>query len=159
MWYCSHTHPFHSFLEPMRSQDAWISFRFFVAAIALEVFPVDNLFGSAYEIPRRHVIQSILILSAMVILWCAEIESREEEILVSFYHNTNGKAWKTSRNWCTERRSGTWTGVRSTNTGRIKGVWLESNNLSGFNNFISWVDNSGWRAPFPFIYPCTRVNY
>ena len=117
----------------IRFQDFWTSFRFFVIAIALEIFPLDDVFGFAYNIPRRHVIQSVLILVALFVLWCAKMESIEEKILVSFYGKTTGQRWANSRNWCTEKRIGAWSGVKMTSNGRISGLRLDNNKLSGKN--------------------------
>ena len=51
--------------------------------------------------------------------------------LVALYHATDGENWIRNTNWLTEAPVGEWYGVQKDESGRVTGLALESNQLSG----------------------------
>ena len=59
---------------------------------------------------------------------CTNLESN---VLVSLYNATNGQDWVDNTNWLSDRPVGTWYGVTADMEGRVTGIDLADNNLSG----------------------------
>lgn len=59
----------------------------------------------------------------------AQVLQRDSVALVDFYNTANGPDWFNKTNWLTGNVS-TWYGVK-TNAGRVSGLYLPANNLSG----------------------------
>ena len=57
--------------------------------------------------------------------------SSDREILEAFYHATGGPNWSNSDNWMTDAPLGDWHGVRTDASGRVVGLRLSFNGLSG----------------------------
>ena len=55
----------------------------------------------------------------------------DRAVLEEFYDATNGANWSSSTNWKTEAPLGDWVGVRTDASGRVSGLDLYSNQLSG----------------------------
>ena len=55
----------------------------------------------------------------------------DRETLVAFYHAAGGSQWYSSNNWLTESPLETWYGVATDGAGRVTGLHLEYNNLTG----------------------------
>ncbi|MEN8249449.1 MAG: gliding motility-associated C-terminal domain-containing protein [Bacteroidota bacterium] len=55
----------------------------------------------------------------------------EREALIALYNATNGLAWTNSTNWNTANSIDTWAGVTVDDNGRVTGINLSNNNLSG----------------------------
>ncbi len=60
---------------------------------------------------------------------CADLTDRE--ILVALYNATDGANWEDSRNWLSDRSIGTWEGVSTDANGRVTGINLFGNDLTG----------------------------
>ena len=55
----------------------------------------------------------------------------DREALVAFYNATNGEKWTFSDNWLSDAPHGQWPGVLANNDGRVIGLDLRGNRLSG----------------------------
>ena len=55
----------------------------------------------------------------------------DRDVLVAFYHSTGGPAWINNDNWLTDAAIGEWTGVTVDERGRVTGLQLPLNNLTG----------------------------
>ena len=55
----------------------------------------------------------------------------DREALVAFYNATNGENWTFSDNWLSDAPHGQWPGVLANNDGRVIGLDLRGNRLSG----------------------------
>ena len=55
----------------------------------------------------------------------------ETTVLDSFYESTSGRGWRNNDNWCSSALIKTWNGL-SSNRGKVVGLSLENNNLSGW---------------------------
>ena len=63
---------------------------------------------------------------------CGTVESPEDrDVLVELYEATGGTRWKNSANWLSDRPTGEWHGVTTDVDGRVTGLLLERNGLSG----------------------------
>jgi len=51
--------------------------------------------------------------------------------LVALYEATDGPNWENNTNWLSDRPIGTWHGVTTDSKGRVTGLWLNNNQLSG----------------------------
>ena len=60
---------------------------------------------------------------------CAALEDRAA--LVTLYNATGGDNWSTSTNWLSDRPLWEWHGVGTDEEGRVSGLWLGENGLSG----------------------------
>ena len=60
---------------------------------------------------------------------CARLSDRE--ILEALYHTTDGPNWTDNENWLTDTPVGQWYGVWTDQRGRVRGVSLERNGLTG----------------------------
>ena len=60
---------------------------------------------------------------------CAPLSDRD--FLVALYDATGGENWTQSENWLTERPLGEWSGVDADGDGRVIGLSLRNNNLTG----------------------------
>ncbi|MBO5893066.1 MAG: hypothetical protein J6Q31_02230 [Alistipes sp.] len=58
----------------------------------------------------------------------------ERDILIQFYHDTGGDNWADNDNWCSDKPLEEWCGVTCNNEGRVIGLNLVDNNLSGNGN-------------------------
>ena len=63
--------------------------------------------------------------------------AKEREILIKFYHATNGDQWEDNTNWCSDKPVGEWYGIETSNYNglidRIRFVGnFNGNNLSGY---------------------------
>ena len=70
--------------------------------------------------------------------WLQAIPNRDDgpncsdgNILVAFYRVTGGANWTNNTNWLSDRPLGEWHGVTTDEEGRVTGLGLESNNLTG----------------------------
>ena len=57
--------------------------------------------------------------------------SPDKEALVAFYHGTNGPNWNESTNWLSDEPLHKWHGVHADSEGRVTGLSLAHNNLTG----------------------------
>ncbi len=55
----------------------------------------------------------------------------DRELLVDFYHATDGPNWKDNTNWLTDEPLDQWHGVEVDSTGRVSTIWLVDNSLRG----------------------------
>ena len=55
----------------------------------------------------------------------------DREALVAFYNATDGENWKNNRNWLSDAPIGEWEGVTTAANGRVTGLDLQENQLSG----------------------------
>lgn len=55
----------------------------------------------------------------------------DREVLEAFYHATGGADWFFSTNWLSDEPLSEWYGVYTNEQGRVDGLVLRSNNLSG----------------------------
>ena len=55
----------------------------------------------------------------------------DREVLVALYEATNGPGWIDAENWLTDAPIGDWHGVESDSSGRVVGLGLFRNNLTG----------------------------
>ena len=55
----------------------------------------------------------------------------DREVLEAFYHATGGPDWFLSTNWLSDEPLSAWYGVYTNEQGRVDGLILRSNNLSG----------------------------
>ena len=55
----------------------------------------------------------------------------DREVLEAIYHAMDGPNWELRANWLTDLGLGFWQGVRVDETGRVTGLHVSSNNLSG----------------------------
>ncbi len=63
---------------------------------------------------------------------CGTVESLEDrDVLVELYEATGGARWKNNANWLSDRSTGEWHGVTTDADGRVTGLLLERNGLSG----------------------------
>jgi len=60
--------------------------------------------------------------------WCDEIDA---QALERFYQATNGDGWTSSGGWLEDDNLGRWRGVRTDSVGRVAGLDLSGNGLSG----------------------------
>ena len=60
---------------------------------------------------------------------CGVVEDRAA--LVALYNATDGDNWSTSTHWLSDRPMWEWHGVGTDEEGRVSGLWLGKNNLSG----------------------------
>ena len=86
---------------------------------------------------------------------CAALADRA--VLEAIYHATDGPNWATSANWLSDRPPWEWEGV-STDDGRVTGVWLGGNDLSGsippeVGNLVNlkslYLSNNDLSGPIP----------
>lgn len=65
----------------------------------------------------------------------ANVEPKSErDILIQFYHDTGGDNWRCYHGWCLDKPLEEWYGVTCNNEGRVIGLNLVDNNLSGNGN-------------------------
>ena len=57
--------------------------------------------------------------------------STDKAALVALYNATNGPNWGSNRNWLSDRPIGEWSRVSTDGDGRVTGLWLDGNQLSG----------------------------
>ena len=63
---------------------------------------------------------------------CAPVDSREDRaVLVKLYNATDGANWENNSNWLSDRPIRDWYGVTNDANGRVTGLYLETNGLSG----------------------------
>ena len=62
---------------------------------------------------------------------CAATVSADRAALVALYNATNGDEWEESGNWLSDEPIGEWYGVSTDDNGRVTGLDLRNNNLSG----------------------------
>ena len=63
---------------------------------------------------------------------CAPVDSLEDRAaLVEFYSATDGKKWRTKTNWLSDRPVREWHGVTNDADGRVTGLYLSLNQLTG----------------------------
>ena len=55
----------------------------------------------------------------------------DRDVLVTFYHATDGDNWTNNDNWLSDAPIGTWYGVTADENGRVIELTLWFNNLSG----------------------------
>lgn len=55
----------------------------------------------------------------------------DREALIAFYNATDGPNWKDNTNWCSDGPLDTWYGVTTDGEGRVTGIALDDNSLSG----------------------------
>ena len=72
-------------------------------------------------------------LSELSLSFCSPRPSdpSDKAILEAFYNATGGTNWATSINWLTDKPLGLWYGVATDSDGRVTGLRLRTNNLSG----------------------------
>lgn len=59
------------------------------------------------------------------------VENPDRAALVALYEATNGPNWNDGTNWLTDAPLGEWYGVEVARAGRVVGLYLNDNNLSG----------------------------
>ena len=57
--------------------------------------------------------------------------STDKAALVALYNATEGPNWANHRNWLSDRPIGEWSRVSTDGDGRVTGLWLDGNQLSG----------------------------
>ena len=57
--------------------------------------------------------------------------SRDRAALVALYNSTNGRSWTNNHNWLSNSALGQWYGVTTDSSGRVTGLHLHENELSG----------------------------
>ena len=57
--------------------------------------------------------------------------STDKAALVALYNATDGPNWANNRNWLSDRPIGEWSRVSTDGDGRVTGLWLDGNELSG----------------------------
>ena len=67
---------------------------------------------------------------------CASVASEfdastDKAALVALYNATDGPNWANNRNWLSDRPIGEWARVSTDGDGRVTGLWLDGNELSG----------------------------
>ena len=63
---------------------------------------------------------------------CAPVDSLEDRsALVDLYNATNGANWQRNDNWLSEQPIRDWYGVTTDESGRVKGLYLIDNELTG----------------------------
>ncbi len=63
---------------------------------------------------------------------CAPVDSQEDRaVLALFYNSTDGANWENNSNWLSDRPIREWHGVTNDANGRITGLYLSENRLSG----------------------------
>ena len=63
---------------------------------------------------------------------CAPVDSPEDRaVLIEFYKVTYGESWTDNANWLSDRPVREWHGVTNDGNGRVTGLYLGSNQLSG----------------------------
>ena len=87
-----------------------------------------NQFSGCFPIGLRIVLEGDL--SMLGLQYCATISS-DRAALIAFYNATEGANWTDSANWLTESPIGNWHGVTTDDAGRVSGLELPQNNLSG----------------------------
>ena len=55
----------------------------------------------------------------------------DREALIAFYNATDGPNWTDNTNWCSDEPLDTWYGVTTDHEGRVTGIALDGNSLSG----------------------------
>ena len=98
---------------------------------ALESFHFHN--NSGLCAPIDEAFQTWLQVIALAIgSSCAPEDSLEDrEVLVQLYNALDGENWTNSTNWLTERPIREWHGVTNDASGRVTGLMLEGNELTG----------------------------
>ena len=87
-----------------------------------------NQFSGCIPIGLRGVVEGDLSMLGLQI--CATISS-DRAALVAFYNATEGANWTDNANWLTDAPMGDWHGVTTDDAGRVSGLELPQNNLSG----------------------------
>ena len=63
---------------------------------------------------------------------CASVDSTEDRaVLAELYQATNGDSWKDGSNWLSKRPVRDWHGVTNDANGRVTGLYLSYNQMSG----------------------------
>ena len=57
--------------------------------------------------------------------------STDKAALAALYNATDGPNWENNRNWLSDRPIGEWSRVSTDGDGRVTGLWLDGNQLSG----------------------------
>ena len=57
--------------------------------------------------------------------------STDKAALAALYNATDGPNWANNRNWLSDRPIGEWSRVSTDGDGRVTGLWLDGNQLSG----------------------------
>ena len=65
--------------------------------------------------------------------------STDKAALVALYNATDGPNWGNNRNWLSDRPIGEWSRVSTDGDGRVTGLWLDGNQLSG--EIPPWLGN------------------
>ncbi len=74
----------------------------------------------------------ILNLFLFSILSAQNTHQADSLVLVDFYYSTGGESWTNNTNWLTGSSLDGWYGISlDTVSGRVSGIELENNNLSG----------------------------
>lgn len=63
-------------------------------------------------------------------------QSDECACLVEIYRALNGEEWFRNDNWCSKRPLSEWYGVKLNVDGKVSKLQLDSNNVSGPQNYI-----------------------
>ena len=58
-------------------------------------------------------------------------ESSDRDVLIAFYHATDGPNWTDNTNWLSDEPLGEWFGVTTDGYGRVTDLWLTRNKLTG----------------------------
>ena len=70
--------------------------------------------------------------------------STDKAALVALYNATDGPNWENNRNWLSDRPIGEWARVSTDGDGRVTGLWLDRNQLSGsIPSELGNLDNLG----------------
>ena len=83
---------------------------------------------------------------------CAPVDSQEDKaVLALLYSATDGENWKDNSNWLGSRPIREWHGVTNDAEGRVTGLYLSENRLSG-----SIPPGDGRPLPTPIAVPSTE---
>ena len=55
----------------------------------------------------------------------------DRDALVALYNSTGGESWSQSDNWNTDSDISTWYGITASDAGRVTGISMPENNLTG----------------------------
>ena len=72
---------------------------------------------------------ALALILPLLLLACGGAD--DEATLIAFYNATGGPNWESNDNWLSDRPVGEWEGVTTDDNGRVTGLGLNENQLSG----------------------------
>jgi len=92
---------------------------------------VLHLTGTSLCVPADNEFQAWVRGITDVDVPICNVSSPDREALVAFYRETNGPNWNENANWLSDEPLGKWHGVQTDSEGRVTGISLTRNNLTG----------------------------